>query len=189
MSDYFFFREDLSVKFLGLERQHHLQVWLHTNDNAMLKARKVSWMNPKCGTQGFLLKFTPGFRQAWAKMLDVEGGFNPLVKVSFQLLLYFSDILCWSSPLLGYCPRLLRLHIRAADVWEGRRQQGVCLSVRILQIMEIHAFTPRKYGSRNTTRWNLRKKIQSILTTPFPSLQFNSVVNLWPASTSGPELS
>merc|ERR1712013_831577 len=47
-------REDLSVKFLGLERQHHLQ--------------------------GFLLKFTPGFRQAWAKMLDVEGGFNPLVK-------------------------------------------------------------------------------------------------------------
>jgi len=47
-------REDLSVKFLGLDRQHHLQ--------------------------GFLLKFTPGFRQAWAKMLDVEGGFNPLVK-------------------------------------------------------------------------------------------------------------
>ena len=149
---YFFVREDLSVKFLGLERQHHLQVWLHTNDNAMLKARKVSWMNPKCGTQGFLLKFTPGFRQAWAKMLDVEGGFNPLVKVSFQLLLYFSDILCWSSPLLGYCARLLRLHIRAAYVWEGRRQQGVCLSVRILQLMEIHAFTPRKYGSRNTTR-------------------------------------
>ena len=36
----FFVREDLSVKFLGLERQHHLQVWLHTNDNAMLKARK-----------------------------------------------------------------------------------------------------------------------------------------------------
>ena len=131
---------------------------------------KVLWMNPKCGTQGFLLKFTPGFRQAWAKMLDVEGGFNPLVKVSFQPLLYFSDILCWSSPLLGYCTRLLRLHIRAAHVWEGRRQQGVCLSVRILQLMEIHAFTPRKYGSRNTTRWDFRKKIQSILTTPFPSL-------------------
>ena len=129
---------------------------------------KVLWMNPKYGTQGFLLKFTPGFRQAWAKMLDVEGGFNPLVKVSFQLLLYFSDILCWSSPLLGYCPRLLRLHIRAADVWEGRRQQGVCLSVRILQIMEIHAFTPRKYGSRNTTRWNLRKKSNKSLPLPSP---------------------
>ena len=119
---------------------------------------KVSWMNPKYGTQGFLLKFTPGFRQAWAKMLDVEGGFNPLVKVSFQLLLYFSDILCWSSPLLGYRPRLLRLHICSTHIWEGRRQQGVCLSVRILQPMEIHAFTPRKYGSRNTTRWDLRKK-------------------------------
>ena len=38
--------------------------------------------------QGFLLKFTPGFRQAWAKMLDVEGGFNPLVKVGF-LFVYF----------------------------------------------------------------------------------------------------
>ena len=39
--------------------------------------------------QGFLLKFTPGFRQAWAKMLDVEGGFNPLVKVGFLFTLVF----------------------------------------------------------------------------------------------------
>jgi len=30
--------------------------------------------------QGFLLKFTPGFRQAWAKMIDVEGGVNPVIK-------------------------------------------------------------------------------------------------------------
>ena len=95
---YFFVREDLSVKFLGLERQHHLQVWLHTNDNAMLKARKVSWMNPKYGTQGFLLKFTPGFRQAWAKMLDVEGGFNPLVKVGFNFC-STSLIFCADPPL------------------------------------------------------------------------------------------
>ena len=27
-----------------------------------------------------MLKFTPGFSQAWAKMIDVEGGLNPLVK-------------------------------------------------------------------------------------------------------------
>ena len=47
-------KEDLSVKFLGLQRSHHLQ--------------------------GYMLKFTPGFSQAWAKMIDVEGGLNPLVK-------------------------------------------------------------------------------------------------------------
>jgi len=47
-------REDLSVKFLGLQRSHHLQ--------------------------GFMLKFSTGFSQAWAKMIDVEGGINPLVK-------------------------------------------------------------------------------------------------------------
>lgn len=47
-------REDLSLKFLGLKRSHHLQ--------------------------GYMLKFTPGFSQAWAKMIDVEGGINPLVK-------------------------------------------------------------------------------------------------------------
>jgi len=46
--------QDLSKRFLGLKRQHH--------------------------RQGFLLKFTKGFRQAWAKMIDVEGGSNPLVK-------------------------------------------------------------------------------------------------------------
>merc|ERR1719268_258723 len=47
-------REDLSKKFMGLQRNHHLQ--------------------------GYMLKFTPGFSQAWAKMIDVEGGINPLVK-------------------------------------------------------------------------------------------------------------
>lgn len=47
-------REDLSLKFLGLKRSHHLQ--------------------------GYMLKFTPGFSQAWAKMIDVEGGINPIVK-------------------------------------------------------------------------------------------------------------
>jgi len=47
-------KEDLSKKFLGLQRSHHLQ--------------------------GYMLKFTPGFSQAWAKMIDVEGGLNPLVK-------------------------------------------------------------------------------------------------------------
>ena len=30
--------------------------------------------------QGFMLKFSAGFSQAWAKMIDVEGGLNPLVK-------------------------------------------------------------------------------------------------------------
>jgi hypothetical protein len=30
--------------------------------------------------QGYMLKFTPRFSQAWAKMIDVEGGINPLVK-------------------------------------------------------------------------------------------------------------
>ena len=47
-------KEDLSKKFLGLQRSHHLQ--------------------------GYMLKFTPGFSQAWAKMINVEGGLNPLVK-------------------------------------------------------------------------------------------------------------
>jgi len=47
-------REDLSIPFMGLKRSHNLQ--------------------------GFLLKFTPGFRQAWAMMIDVEGGINPLIK-------------------------------------------------------------------------------------------------------------
>ncbi|XP_023338533.1 uncharacterized protein LOC111709154 isoform X2 [Eurytemora carolleeae] len=47
-------KEDLSIPFMGLERKHNLQ--------------------------GFLLKFTPGFRQAWAKMIDVEGGLNPMIK-------------------------------------------------------------------------------------------------------------
>ena len=46
--------QDLSVPFMGLERRHHLQ--------------------------GFMLKFTPGFRQAYAVMVDVEGGTNPLIK-------------------------------------------------------------------------------------------------------------
>ena len=27
-----------------------------------------------------MLKFSAGFSQAWAKMIDVEGGINPLVK-------------------------------------------------------------------------------------------------------------
>ena len=52
---YFFVREDLSVKFLGLERQHHLQVWLHTYMilRSCKQACKVSWMNPKCGRGSF----------------------------------------------------------------------------------------------------------------------------------------
>ena len=51
----FFVREDLSVKFLGLERQHHLQVWLHTYMilRSCKQACKVSWMNPKCGRGSF----------------------------------------------------------------------------------------------------------------------------------------
>jgi len=65
-------REDLSVKFLGLERQHHLQ--------------------------GFILKFTPGFRQAWTKMLDVEGGYNPLVKdISLDAVGYIFALLTYEK--------------------------------------------------------------------------------------------
>merc|ERR1719367_1396704 len=46
--------DDLTTKFMGLQRQHTFQ--------------------------GYMLKFTPGFSQAWAKIIDVEGGLNPLVK-------------------------------------------------------------------------------------------------------------
>ena len=47
-------QEDLRSKFMGLKRQHNFQ--------------------------GYMMKFTPGFSQAWAKMIDVENGYNPLVK-------------------------------------------------------------------------------------------------------------
>ena len=62
-------QENLSAKFMGLKRKHNFQ--------------------------GYLMKFTPGwsqlkivgdtftragFSQAWAKMIDVESGYNPLVK-------------------------------------------------------------------------------------------------------------
>ena len=46
--------DDLQTKFMGLQRQHNFQ--------------------------GYMMKFTPGFSQAWAKMIDVEAGINPLVK-------------------------------------------------------------------------------------------------------------
>ena len=63
-------QENLGAKFMGLKRNHNFQ--------------------------GYLMKFTPGtsqpsnnykkqsqylgFSQAWAKMIDVEEGYNPLVK-------------------------------------------------------------------------------------------------------------
>ena len=47
-------QENLSAKFMGLQRSHNFQ--------------------------GYLMKFTPGFSQAWAKMIDVDNGYNPLVK-------------------------------------------------------------------------------------------------------------
>lgn len=47
-------QENIKAKFMGLERKHNFQ--------------------------GYMMKFTPGFSQAWAKMIDVEDGFNPLVK-------------------------------------------------------------------------------------------------------------
>ena len=47
-------QDDLETKFMGLQRQHKFQ--------------------------GYMMKFTPGFSQAWAKMIDVENGINPLVK-------------------------------------------------------------------------------------------------------------
>ena len=65
--------------------------------------------------------------------------------------------------LSGHCSRLLRLHLRSAHLWEGGRQQGVCLSV-VFSWKYIHS---RVFGNTCIHTQEIRvQKYDQVATLP-----------------------
>ena len=62
-------QENLAARFMGLERKHNFQGYMMKFTPGTQQGESVQY-----------LCCVPGFSQAWAKMIDVEDGFNPLVK-------------------------------------------------------------------------------------------------------------